>query len=523
MSVRTLLIRADASIAMGTGHVMRCLALAQAWQDAGGRACFAMADSTAAIRARVAAEACDVADIAAEGGTAADAFQTVEFAKENKCEWAALDGYQFGEEYQRALKEGGLRVLFLDDYGHSKKYVADLVLNQNTSASASLYENRNSDTRLLLGPRYCLLRREFGAWRNWKREIPNIGRRVLVTMGGSDPENVTASAIDALAGVEVEGLEAVVVVGGSNPHADVLGRMAAESGKKIRVLRDVSDIAERMAWADVAVSSAGTTCWELCLLALPSILVDVAENQTALATEMGRRGYAIHIGRPKQLSVSKLTAQIESLARDESRRREFSIRCLELVDGRGAERVVLAMTEKLRLRNAHENDCRLLWEWANDPQVRAAAFSSTPISAEQHEVWFAGKMNDSNCLILIAEDDAGASVGQFRVDWVSDEDGEIDVSVASEFRGEGYGSILIELGVATVFAHKGARLHAFVKTDNESSRRAFERAGFANLGEKKVREQQAIHYLRVKEFGAGEGADDVSSNSSRASGTTNRS
>jgi UDP-2,4-diacetamido-2,4,6-trideoxy-beta-L-altropyranose hydrolase len=500
MSLGTLLIRADAGIAMGTGHVMRCLALAQAWQDAGGRACFAMADSTAAIRARVAAESCGVADIAAQGGTAADAFQTVEFAKKNKCEWAALDGYQFGEEYQRALKEGGLKVLFLDDYGHSKKYVADLVLNQNISACASLYENRNSSTRLLLGPRYCLLRREFGTWRNWKREIQDIGRRVLVTMGGSDPENVTAWAMEALAGVEVEGFEAVVAVGGSNPHADMLGRIAAESRKKIRLLRDVANIAEQMAWADVALSSAGTTCWELCLLALPSILVDVAANQTALATEMGRRGCAIHVGRPKQLSAHELAAQIESLARNESRRGELSVRCRELVDGRGAERVVLAMTAKLRLRDAQETDCRLLWEWANDPQVREAAFSSAPIPWDAHQAWFTGKMKDPNCTILIAEDDGGRQVGQFRVDWRSEQEGDIDISVAAQFRGSGNGAVLIDLAVGRVFAEKGDHIYALVKIENQASRRAFEQAGFSSLGEERVNGHPAIRYVRKNEL-----------------------
>lgn len=503
MSLGTLLVRADASIAMGTGHVMRCLALAQAWQDGGGRVCFAMADSTAAIRARVAAESCEIADLAAEGGTAADAFRTVGVAKKNNCQWAAVDGYQFGEEYQQALKEGGLKVLFLDDYGHSKKYVADLVLNQNISACASLYENRSSGTRLLLGPRYCLLRREFGAWQNWKRELPGIGRRILVTMGGSDPENVTAWAMDAVARVEVEGLEAVVVLGGSNPQADMLGRRAAESGKKIRVRRDVADIAGLMAWADLALSSAGTTCWELCLLALPSILVDVAANQTSLATEMGRRGCAIHVGKPKQLGVSELAAQIESLASNESRRREFSIRCRELVDGRGAERVVLAITEKLRLRNARESDCRLLWEWANDAQVREAAFSSAPIPWEAHQAWFAGKMKDPNCTILIAKDDSGRKIGQFRVDWRSEQEGDIDISVAAEFRGSGNGAALIDLAVGRVFAERGHQIYAVVKIENQASQRAFEQAGFSRLGEERVNGHPAIRYVRKNELAVG--------------------
>lgn len=502
MSVGRLLIRADAGIVLGTGHVMRCLALAQAWHDAGGRVCFAMAESTAAVRARVAAESCDVADISAKAGTHADALQFTELANRCQCEWAAVDGYCFDQHYQQALKEHGLKLLFLDDYGHAKQYSADLVLNQNVSARKALYEHRSPQTRLLLGPRYCLLRREFAAWRSWKREIPAFGRRVLVTMGGSDPENFTAWAVDALSKVEVEGLEVIVVVGGSNPHAQTVERLAADSGKKITVRRDASNIAELMAWADVALSSAGTTCWELCQMGVPSLLVDVAANQTALATEMGRRGCAVHIGEPQGIRSAEIAIQVEALLKDEGRRTRFSIRCRELVDGRGAQRVVQAMTGRLRLRAARESDCRLLWEWANDPQVRAAAFSSAPIPWETHQAWFAGKMKDSNCTILIAEDDLGRPVGQFRVDWLSDQ-GDIDVSVAPEFRGAGNGAALIDLGVSRIFAERGERIHALVKVENQASRRAFEQSSFANLGEESVNGHRAIRYVRRNELTLG--------------------
>lgn len=503
MSVGTLLFRADASVAIGTGHAMRCLALAQAWQDTGGRAVFAIADSTPAIRRRITAESYELADISGQAGTVEDVLQTIELARNTGCEWIAVDGYHFGEDYQRALKERGLKVLLLDDYGHAERYFADVVLNQNISARESLYRSRSPETRLLLGPRYCLLRREFSAWRNWKREVRSIGRRVLVMMGGSDPENVTARAMDALTRVGVEDLEAKVVIGGSNPHAEMLEQLAAVSGKRISVCRDVANIPELMAWADIAVSSAGTTCWELCLMAVPSLLVDVAENQTALAAEMGQRGCAIHLGAPDVLLAGQVADQVKKLLESEIRRRDLSTRCRQLVDGRGAQRLVSVISGKLRLRAAEAGDCRLLWEWANDPQVRAAAFSSAPIPWESHQAWFIGKMNDPHCSILIAEDDLGRQVGQFRVDWRSDCEGDISLSVATGFRGTGRGAALIDLGVGRIFADKGESLHAFVKVENQASRRAFEQAGFASLGEECVKGHHAIHYVRRNELGIG--------------------
>ena len=504
MTASTLLIRADASVATGTGHVMRCLALAQAWQDAGsGSVVFAIATATPALLARLADERCEVVRLTSPAGSAEDARQTAGIARERHAEWIVVDGYRFDAEYQRALKTAGFKILFLDDYGHAEHYVADLVLNQNVCARESLYARRDADCQLLLGSRYCLLRREFSAWREWKREVPSVGHRVLVTMGGSDPENLTERVVEALALIgradsKWKDLEAVVVVGGSSPHS---GLPPVNNGK-ISIRRDVTNIAELMAWADVAVSSAGSTCWELCLLALPALLVDVAQNQTAVARELDRCGCAIHLGGAHDFTAGQLAERLEKLLKSEQQRREISLRASRLVDGRGAMRVVSAMRVGLRLRPVAETDCRMLWEWANDPQVRAVAFSQAAIPWEAHSAWFASKMKDPDCRILIAEDAGGRAVGQFRVDWRKDQDqeGEIDVSVAADCRGSGYGAVLIELGVNRVFAERGARLHALVKIENQASRRAFEQAGFTNLGEERVHGQSAVHYVRTKEL-----------------------
>jgi UDP-2,4-diacetamido-2,4,6-trideoxy-beta-L-altropyranose hydrolase len=497
----TLLIRADANVAMGTGHVMRCLALAQAWQDAGGRAVFAMADPSSWVRERLGNEPVGILGISASAGTEQDARLTVALAREHAVAWVVVDGYQFGVDYQQALKSAGFKVLFLDDYGHAGHYYADLVLNQNLSANGNAYENREPYTRLLLGPQYCLLRKEFNVWREWRREIVPVGHRVLVTMGGSDPENFTERAIDTLNLIGDDNLEATIVAGGSNARSELLERIAAAMGKKIGLRRDVSNMAELMAWADVAVSAAGTTCWEMCLLGLPALLIDLAENQTPVARELDRRGCAIHLGSPHDVSSAKLAEQLERLLSSKEDRQAMSLRCRDLVDGEGAGRVVSALGSlRLRLRPAQENDSRSLWEWANDSGARDAAFSSTPIPWEQHEVWFTSKMKDPACRILIAEDGQGRAIGQFRMDWRSSEDADIDVSVSSECRGAGYGRVLIDLGVRQALAERGAaRLHAFVKPENRASRRSFELAGFGSLGEEYVNGHAAIHYVRTSE------------------------
>jgi UDP-2,4-diacetamido-2,4,6-trideoxy-beta-L-altropyranose hydrolase len=498
MTAASLLLRADASIAIGTGHAMRCLALAQAWQDAGGRAAFAMAEATSAIQERLVAEGCEVVSISSAAGTVEDASQTIAVAREHKAEWVVVDGYHFTADYQRALKAAGFKILFLDDYGHSQHYSADLVLNQNVCARAEGYADRESETRLLLGPRYCLLRREFGAWRIWKREVSPVCHHVLVMMGGSDPENLTARVIQALALAELEDVETTVVIGGSNPHFAMLQNLAGQFGQKVTLRRDVSNMAEPMAAADVAISAAGSTCWELCLLGLPALLVDVADNQTELARELDRRGCAVHMG-DRAVSIEKIAEQLKRLVRSQELRQSLSQRSRELVDGGGAMRVVslLRGAEGVRLRRARADDIRLLWDWANDPEVRAASFSSAPIPWETHLAWFAEKVGQNRSLLFIAENEDGLAFGQIRFDLKGGE-AELNLSLAKEKRGIGLAVPLIEAGVRELLAGTECeRVHAFVKPQNTASARAFEKAGFVRVAVEQVRENSAVHFICI--------------------------
>ena len=154
-----LLIRADANEQIGCGHVMRSLALAQAWQDSGGGSvCLAARLLPKTIERRWCEEKFDIRQLAEAGD---DAQQTVELAREIRADWVVLDGYQFSVEFQRAIKNAGLRLLVVDDDGGAGHYVADLVLHQAPYAVRDLYPSHGSSTALLIGTRYALLRREF--------------------------------------------------------------------------------------------------------------------------------------------------------------------------------------------------------------------------------------------------------------------------------------------------------------------------------------------------------------------------
>lgn len=342
MSAGTLLVRADASVQMGTGHVMRCLALAQAWQDAGGEAVFAMGEASAAIAERLRAERMQVAPVQTLPGSEQDAMRVGELASHYRPEWVVVDGYQFRPEYHAAIRRRGCRVLVVDDGGSCGPGGADMVLNQNLHAQEGMYRNLEGGAELLLGPKFAMLRREFNGWREWRREIARVGRKILITMGGSDPDNCSAQVCEALLDRNVEGMEIRIAVGSSNPHLAWLRGIADGSKGAVR-LEQNGDMPELMGWADAAVSSAGSTCWELCMMGLPSVVLVVAENQEPVAREMGRMGIAMDAS--SGAVRERLGESVRELLLARAMREEMSQRGRELVDGRGAERVVTAMRD----------------------------------------------------------------------------------------------------------------------------------------------------------------------------------
>lgn len=472
---------------------MRCLALAQAWRRSGGSAIFASAEITAALEARLTGEGFQCVRISVTPGTKENAVKTGELAKSQNASWVVADSYNFGLDYQRGIKAAGLRLLFLDDYGHAGEYVADLVLNQNITADAALYTRRAPYTRLLLGTRYALLRGEFLCWRDWKREIPAEARKVLVTLGGSDPDNVTGKVIAALR--QFSEIETKIVIGGSNPHLEQLKSEIGNPKSEIELVVDATNMPELMVWADVAIAAGGTTSWELAFMGLPSLVLVLAENQRGIAAALSAANAA------RQTTPERLVADLEDLLSNDEIRRVLSQQGRQLVDGHGVSRVATCISAAgLELRRARAEDCRLVWEWANEPEARAVSLSTALILWEVHQEWFAEHVNSPACLFYLATNSHQALVGQIRFD-INDMNALISVSLAKEARGRGYGTALIRLGSEQCFADSEVNLiRAFIKPDNETSVRAFLKAGFTDDGIAEMAGRIMRQFVLVREW-----------------------
>lgn len=318
---------------------MRCLALAQSWTSTGGKAAFITASEGHGLVERLAAEGLSVARLKEAHPLSGDWEATAAILSAHPGAWLVLDGYHFDPEYQHRVREAGHPLAVIDDTAHLDHYPADILVNQNIRAETIDY-SCESHTRLLLGPLYTLLRTEFLRYRGWVREARKTAQRVLVMMGGSDPGNQTGRVIHSLHRAGMDHLEVTCVVGADNPHMRELESLAGGLPLQVRVLQNPPDIPGLMAWADVAISGAGSTCWELAFMGLPAAVLVLADNQRGIAAGLAAHGTVINLGEAAEATDAHIAEALSSLLGDRGLRARMSRKGRGLIDGRGAERVV---------------------------------------------------------------------------------------------------------------------------------------------------------------------------------------
>ncbi|MFZ5585185.1 MAG: UDP-2,4-diacetamido-2,4,6-trideoxy-beta-L-altropyranose hydrolase [Thermodesulfobacteriota bacterium] len=335
-----ILIRTDATPAIGMGHLSRCLTLAAALIARGAAVELVMAEPSAVAAAKVAAAGAGLRPLPGGLPLAEDLAQTIEIIAMIGAAGAVLDGYQFDQAFLDGLSAAA-PLLFFDELGEFN-FACALVLNQNVHANDLAYR-AGAETRLLLGPRYAVLRPEFAAARPAQRSHPDQAMRLFLNFGGSDPHDLTSRALAGLA-ASPRRYEIRAVLGGENRHAQAVLALAAESPHRVEVLRDVADMTAVMNWAHLALSASGTnTTLEMGCLGLPMIAVIQAENQRLIGEALGRQGLAAQLGFWSGVSGRDMAAAVDALAGDARRRRAMSAAAMAAVDGLGAGRVAEAL------------------------------------------------------------------------------------------------------------------------------------------------------------------------------------
>lgn len=345
--------RVDASVKMGIGHLTRCLTLAEALRERGVQIRFICREHRGNlisllqqkdVPVTVLSEPKQISETHNEnyavwlGVTQSeDADETIGALNGEQVDWLVVDNYGIDVEWEHRLRPHTKNLMVIDDLAN-RHHDCDVLLDQNYSIDD---EQRYAGLiptacNLLIGPKYALLRPEYLAFRKLRRVRDGSVKRVLVFFGGSDPQNMTGMALDALSHPDLRHLEVDVVIGANNPH-----RMNIEQQIINRPLINLyphrPHLADLMMKADLALGAGGTTTSERLCMGVPSLVIGIAKNQIPSCNSLHSQGLINYLGYMTEVDMDRVTKEIIRMIASPKLLVEASLAGQALVDGSGID------------------------------------------------------------------------------------------------------------------------------------------------------------------------------------------
>lgn len=418
-----VIFRADSSLDIGTGHIMRCLTLAQALREQEVISCFVCREHAGNLIDLIRRHGFEVKTLPIQDSSQQvannnipplahaawlgvdwkkDALQTKTALGGEVFDWMVVDHYAIDSRWERQLRSCYKKIMVIDDLAN-RLHECDLLLDQNLGRTAQDYASLvPKDCHVLAGPQYALLRPEFYELRKYSlaRRVNPTFKRLLISMGGIDKDNATGQVLASLKDCKLPvDMRITVVMGLHAPWLEQVRRQAKELSIPTEVLVSVDNMAQLMADCDLAIGAAGSTSWERCCLGLPTLIVILASNQIEVAVHLANIGAAYTLTFDATFP-KLLKRKIESLHDDNEVLVRFANNSRCVTDGKGAARVFSVLNtfnqnensfilNKLGLlRDIADDELELMRLWRNDPAVRANMYTRHEISRDEHSAWW---------------------------------------------------------------------------------------------------------------------------------------
>lgn len=499
-----VLIRVDAAMQIGSGHIMRCLTLADELKANRSRVNFVcrsvpghMGDKISERGYQVTmlpdlteAYASGMGEFIQTGQLGVtwqqDADETIQAIGDKIFDWLIVDHYGIDYRWHSRLRPFSKKIMVIDDLAN-RKLDCDLLLDQTYGRDKKAYlPYVFTNTQVITGSHYALLRPQFSRLRHKalaRRKSCRESKRILIFMGGTDLENVTGFVLDSLASMSFRESPVIdVVLGRESPHLSVIMTQSKKYPFEINVYCDVSNMAERMLIADLAVGAGGTTSWERCCLGLPTIVVQTADNQLKLIQYLDSAGVIVNLGIWSMLTVEKVKAGVEPFLDNSRSYQQMAEKSFTISDGFGVSRVVkklIGASSGVMLHLACENDCGIIYKWQTTPALREYCRNPAIPTWSEHQEWFKEVLIDVDReLYLVCMRDE--SVGQVRLDKISEQDDayEISILIAPDWQGKGIAKTVLDI-LRKIKPH--TKFMAEVLDGNNTSQKLFEAAGYQQI------------------------------------------
>ena len=434
-----IIFRVDASSLIGSGHVMRCLTLADALRAYGVQSYFICRLHSGNMVSFIESKGYKVLSLPAPSddwilssndnqveysswlgeSASIDAAQTIAAIDKLhlNClpEWCIIDHYAIDTKWENTIKPFCLKLMVIDDLAN-RRHNCDILLDQTFERSTLDYQPLVSgNCTLLTGSQYALLRPEFLAWRGYslkRRHTPTL-RNILITLGGVDNDNITSKVLLNLKKSSLPSSSRITVVMGiSAPYLAEVQKIAKSMPCSCEIKVDVPNMAQLMTNSDLCIGAAGSTTWERCCLGLPTILIILASNQNTIAQALNKKGAVILPDNLEELptlikNISKNTYDLSKLTQASS----------EICDGKGIKRVLKSFdivrkdfkTNKTgagSIRKMTKDDLDMVLSWRNHINVRRVMHTQHKISPKEHKHWFHKTSTDPQQHLLIFENNS---------------------------------------------------------------------------------------------------------------------
>jgi UDP-2,4-diacetamido-2,4,6-trideoxy-beta-L-altropyranose hydrolase len=478
--------RVDASVEIGSGHARRCLTLARAlgqdWD------CF-FAGRAGTVEVVPALARAGVAFIDLPDGV--DEAERLRATLPAGCDLLVVDHYSLDAKFESACRGWARRIAVLDDLAN-RRHDCDVLVDQTPSRPVRDYEGLVPEECIVLaGATYALLDSRFRQGSATAHAVPDVAKNVLINFGGTDGDGMTSLALESVSGVNL-GLRTYYIVLDSRNARIGQVRALAQNLPGSEIMTDVDDMAALLGRCDMALGAGGVSSLERCCIGLPSLIVQVADNQRGNATALSAAGAARDLGPARHLKKGTLADELVALSRNRELRRSMSVAGKSLVDGRGAERVAAICRRPVRakdgrtvnLRRADSSDSDIMLEWQSAPGIRAYSRHPHPPDRQSHEKWLDAKLRDPNCVLTVIELD-GTPAGVLRLDRLETEQMyEVSILVAPGQQGRGVGGAALDLAA---HVYPAAEMRATISQANAASIRMFERHGYKSIGNEEWR------------------------------------
>ncbi len=471
-----IVFRVDGDANLGLGHVMRCLTLANVFNQSGYEILFICSQASVVVGQYIENSNFQVQYIS-QGDTAEfDAKQCLGIIKGLNVYMLVVDHYQIGECWESLIRVRGIRIMVIDDLAN-RQHVCDILLDSSYGRKEYEYKPlTNPQCQYLLSSEYCLLRPEFNnssAQARIKREQTKKIDNILINFGATDHKRLSIRCIDTIQKLNFEG-DIHVLISSTSKWLMAFKEVCGTS-TNIKLHVDAKNVATLMLSADLAIGSVGTSSWERCCLGLPTIGIVVADNQINISNQLVKLG-VMELATMDNLNKS---LQYYLISFDLENWKSMSNKSFDVCDGLGVQRVsraVLESNSSIVLQPMAKKDESILFSWQCEPGNRKHSGIAQIPDIDEHSAWYASSLNDTSrrmWLVLFN----GEKCGYVRLD-VQHNTEEVSVLISQKYRKLGLARDAInELKNLCLFGV----LDAQVAADNSASISLFKNLGFTKI------------------------------------------